>query len=109
MFLQAVQGFSPCLSAERSQLLGRVYNISTSKNVELKAAYYSIALQSGDRSEIPGIIDLISNVGRMKFVRPLYRGLNSVDHELAVATFEKNKSFYASTTKGQLARDLGLR
>jgi leukotriene-A4 hydrolase len=109
VFLQTVQSINPSLSVERSKLLGSVYNISSSKNVELKAAYYAIALKAGDRSEFAGIVDLVGSVGRMKFVRPLYRGLNALDHDLAVQTFEKNKSFYTSTTKGQLARDLGLR
>ncbi|KAK8124565.1 Leucine aminopeptidase 2 [Apiospora kogelbergensis] len=109
VFLQAVQDFSPCLSVERAQLLGSTYNISSSKNVELKTAYYGIALRAGDREAFPGICELLGSVGRMKFVRPLYRQLVKLDRALAVETFEKNKDFYPSTTKGQLAKDLGLR
>jgi leukotriene-A4 hydrolase len=109
VFLQAVQNFAKPLSAERSHLLGTTYNISSSKNVELKTAYYLIALSAGDRSELPGVVDLVGSVGRMKFVRPLYRKLKDVDSDLAVETFEKNKDFYPSTTKSQLAKDLGLR
>lgn len=77
--------------------------------MELKAAYYLIALQAGDRSEIPGIVDLLGSVGRMKYVRPLYRKLNELDRDLAVKTFKDNIDFYPSTTKGQLAKDLGLK
>ena len=109
VFLQAVQNFSKPLSAERSHLLGTTYSISSSKNVELKAAYYLIALEAGDKSEIPGVVELVSGVGRMKFVRPLFRKLNEVDRDLAVKTFKEHKDFYPSTTKGQLERDLGLK
>ncbi|KAK8081894.1 leukotriene A-4 hydrolase/aminopeptidase [Apiospora saccharicola] len=109
VFLQAVQDFSPCLSVERAQLLGSAYNISSSKNVELKTAYYGISLRAGDRDAFPGIVELLGEVGRMKFVRPLYRQLVKLDRDLAVATYEKNKDFYPSTTKSQLAKDLGLR
>ncbi|KAI0148706.1 leukotriene A-4 hydrolase [Xylariaceae sp. FL1272] len=109
VFLQAVQNFEQPLSAERSHLLGKTYNISSSKNVELKAAYYLIALQAVDRKELEGVVDLLGSVGRMKFVRPLYRELVKVDRELAVKTFEANKDFYPSTTKGQLTKDLGLK
>ncbi|KAK6080413.1 leukotriene A-4 hydrolase/aminopeptidase [Seiridium cupressi] len=109
VFLQAVQNFSPAISAERSHLIGSTYEISTSKNIELKSAYYSIALRAGDKSEFPGIVELLGSVGRMKFVRPLYRGLVALDRDLAVKTFEKNRNFYPSTTKGQLAKDLGLK
>jgi leukotriene-A4 hydrolase len=88
--------------------LGSTYSISSSKNVELKAAYYLIALEGKDRSQLSGVVDLLSSVGRMKFVRPLYRKLNGLDRELAVKTFKDNIDFYPSTTKGQLAKDLGL-
>ncbi|KAI0472921.1 peptidase family M1-domain-containing protein [Xylariaceae sp. FL0804] len=109
VFLQTVQDFSPGLSTERSHLMGTTYNLSSSKNVELKSAYYMIALEAGDRQELPGVVDLLSSVGRMKFVRPLFRKLNKLDRDLAVKTFQENKDFYPSTTKGQVAKDLGLR
>ncbi|KAI0421359.1 leukotriene A-4 hydrolase [Xylaria grammica] len=109
VFLQAVQNFSSPLSVERSHLLGTTYNISSSKNVELKAAYYLIALQVGDRAELSGVVELLGSVGRMKYVRPLYRKLKELDRDLAIRTFEENKDFYPSTTKGQLAKDLGLK
>ncbi|KAI1812471.1 leukotriene A-4 hydrolase [Poronia punctata] len=109
VFLQAVQDFSTPLSVERSNLLGTTYNFSSSKNVELKSAYYLIALTAGDRSVLPGVVDLVASVGRMKYVRPLYRKLNQLDRDLAVKTFTENKDFYPSTTKGQLAKDLGLK
>ncbi|RYP40647.1 hypothetical protein DL767_001505 [Monosporascus sp. MG133] len=109
VFLQAIQSFPTPLSAERSHLLGTTYNISSSKNVEVKSAYYIVSLNAGDRQEIPGIVELVSSVGRMKFVRPLYRKLNEVDRDLAVSTFEKSKDFYPSTTRNQLEKDLGLK
>lgn len=104
-----MQNFSPPLSSERSHLLGTTYNISSSKNVELKAAYYVISLKAGDKKELPGVVELLSSVGRMKFVRPLYRKLNELDRDLAVKTFKENRDFYPSTTKGQLEKDLGLK
>ncbi|CAJ2502663.1 Uu.00g100570.m01.CDS01 [Anthostomella pinea] len=109
VFLQAVQNFASPLSAERSHLLGTTYSISSSKNVELKSAYYLIALRAGDKKELSGIVDLLASVGRMKFVRPLYRKLNEIDRDLAVRTFQENRDFYPSTTKGQIAKDLGLK
>ncbi len=54
VFLQTVQNFPSPLNAERSHLLGTTYSISSSKNVELKTAYYLIALNAGDRSELSG-------------------------------------------------------
>jgi leukotriene-A4 hydrolase len=107
--LQEIRDVSPSLSAERSRLLGKIYKLSSSKNVELKTVYYLISMESGDRSEFPGVVDLVGSVGRMKFVRPLYRKLYAIDKDLAVETFKKNINFYGSTSRSQLQKDLGLR
>jgi leukotriene-A4 hydrolase len=44
----------------------------------------------------------------MKFVRPLFRSLNKVDHELAVKTFEANREFYHPICRQLVEKDLGL-
>ncbi|KAI1389918.1 peptidase family M1-domain-containing protein [Hypoxylon trugodes] len=109
VFLQAIQNFPKPLSAERSHLLGTTYNVTSSKNVELKSAYYVIALQAQDKQEFPGIVELLGSVGRMKFVKPLYRKLNELDRDLAIKTFQDSKDFYPSTTRGQIEKLLGLK
>src|SRR6185369_8337965 len=75
VLLAEVQDFAEPLSAERSQQLGKTYGLVESQNVELKTAYYLIALQSQDKASYQGVADLLGSVGRMKFVRPLYRAL----------------------------------
>lgn len=50
--------------------------------------------------------ELLSKVGRMKFVRPLYRALELVDRKLAVKTFEANKNFYHPICRGMVEKDL---
>jgi leukotriene-A4 hydrolase len=107
VFLGEVQQAEP-LSPERSQLLGKVYDIASSQNVELKSAYYQIALKANDRSCLEGVVDLLGKVGRMKYVRPNFRALNKVDRHLALDTFEKNKDFYHPICKGMVQKDLGL-
>lgn len=108
MFLESVQQFKSPLAADRARHLGEVYSFTTSQNVELKAAYYHIAMASEDASSYAGVADLLGRVGRMKFVRPLFRGLNKVDRELALETFEKNKDFYHPICKGMVEKDLGV-
>lgn len=128
VFLNAVQDFEEPLTVEQSvsfkcldsllpvgsmltpsqQALGKVYGLSESKNAELKAAYYHIAMRSKDASAYQGVADLLGEVGRMKFVRPLYRGLNKVDRELALKTFEKNREFYHPICRQMVEKDLGV-
>jgi leukotriene-A4 hydrolase len=108
VFLETVEKFDQSISAERSQLLGKTYDLTSSQNAELKTAYYKIALRARDASCYEGAAELLGQVGRMKFVRPLFRGLNKVDRDLAVRTFEKNRDFYHPICRGMVEKDLGL-
>ncbi|KAK3906440.1 peptidase family M1-domain-containing protein [Staphylotrichum tortipilum] len=108
VFLNLVQNFEEPLTVEQSQSMGKVYGLADSKNVELKAAYYQIAMRAKDTSAYPGIVELLGEVGRMKFVRTLFRSLTKVDRDLAVKTFEKNRDFYHPICRALVEKDLGL-
>lgn len=96
------------LSAERAQLLGKVYDFVSSKNAELKTSYYLVALKARDPTSFYGAAELLGTVGRMKFVRPLFRELNKVDRQLALNTFVKNRDFYHPICRGLVQKDLGI-
>jgi leukotriene-A4 hydrolase len=51
---------------------------------------------------------LLGHVGRMKFVRPLFRELNKVDRPLALETFERHREFYHPICRAMVEKDLGL-
>ncbi len=108
VFLNQVQDFAEPLTVEQSQTLGKTYGLLDTLNVDLQTAYYVIALRARDASAYQGVVDLLGSVGRMKFVRPLFRELNKVDRELAVETFKKNKDFYHPICRGMAEKDLGL-
>jgi leukotriene-A4 hydrolase len=108
VFLDALTQGKP-LSAPRARQLGKVYELSSSQNVELKSAFYQIAIKARDDTSYAGAAELLGQVGRMKYVRPLFRGLNKVDRQLALDTFEKNKEFYHPICKGMVAKDLGIK
>jgi len=48
--------------------------------------------------------ELLGKVGRMKFVRPLYRQLIMRDRKLAERTFEKNRDFYHPICRGMVEK-----
>jgi len=108
VFLNQVHDSENSLTAEQSQKLGKTYGLRDTRNVELKTAYYLIALRAKDASAYQGVAALLGAVGRMKFVRPLFRSLNKVDRDLAVKTFEKNRDFYHPICRAMAAKDLGL-
>lgn len=68
--------------------------------------YYQIAMRAKDASAYAGVAELLGRVGRMKFVRVLYRDLNKVDRNLALATFEKNRDFYHPICRQMVEKDL---
>ncbi|KAJ9156401.1 Leukotriene A(4) hydrolase [Pleurostoma richardsiae] len=108
VFLGQVQDFPEPLTPEKAHQLGETYGFFDTQNVELKSAYYLITLRAKDTSTYQGVADLLGSVGRMKFVRPLFRALNKVDRDLALKTFEKNKDFYHPICYGMVEKDLGL-
>lgn len=96
------------LTPERAQLLGKVYDFVSSQNVEIKVAYYTVALKAKDHSCVNGIAELLGTVGRMKFVRVMFRGLEKANRELALETFAKHSDFYHPICRGMVQKDLKL-
>lgn len=108
VFLNVVQDFPSPLSVPHSRLLGATYGLQSSRNVDLQTAYYQIALQARDGDSYASVADLLGRVGRMKFVRPLFRSLNRADRDLALRTFEKNRYFYHPICRAMVEKDLGI-
>lgn len=86
--------------------MGKAYSLTSSRNVELSSRYLGIALMAKDTTAYQPTADLLGKVGRMKFVRTLYKKLNKVDRQLALETFEKNKDFYHPICRSMVEKDL---
>ncbi|CAD6503196.1 BgTH12-02864 [Blumeria graminis f. sp. triticale] len=106
VFLERIQLFSKPLTVSQSRSMGQAYSLTVSRNVELTSRYLGIGLAAHDEEVYKPTTDLLGQVGRMKFVRPLYRKLNQVDRQLALETFEKNKDFYHPICRQQVEKDL---
>jgi leukotriene-A4 hydrolase len=106
VFLERIQTFPDSLPKEDIELMGKVYGYDKSENVELVSRYFGIGLKAKVKSVYEPTSKLLGLVGRMKFVRPLFRALNDVDRELAVKTFEDNKNFYHPICRAMIEKDL---
>ncbi|KAL8972791.1 MAG: hypothetical protein Q9183_000355 [Haloplaca sp. 2 TL-2023] len=106
VFLERIQDFQKPLSKEAIHIMGQVYGFMDSKNVEVLSRYLTVGLISKSEEVLQPTSELLGTVGRMKFVRPLYRRLNTVDRDLAVKTFEKNRDFYHPICRGMVEKDL---
>lgn len=106
VFLERVLAFATPLPVPHANYMGYIYDLKDTRNVEVSARYFQIALASGDDSAKGFVVALLARVGRMKFVRPLFRGLMKLDYALAVETFEKNRDFYHPICRAMVAKDL---
>ena len=50
-----------------------VYKLTASGNCEIRFRWYMLNLASNRETIFPHVVDLITTMGRMKYVRPLYR------------------------------------
>ncbi|QHS75860.1 bifunctional aminopeptidase/epoxide hydrolase [Saccharomyces paradoxus] len=82
--------------------------IVKSQNAEVVFKMFKFQIFAKLQETYKHLADWLGTVGRMKFVRPGYRLLNSVDRQLAVATFDKFKDTYHPICKALVKQDLGL-
>lgn len=95
------------LKPDQTTLLGKTYSLFKTRNVELSSRFFQLGLLAKDESVYEPTRELLGRVGRMKFVRPLYRKLATANRELALKTFEENKGFYHPICRAQIEKDLG--
>ncbi|PHH54804.1 Leukotriene A-4 hydrolase -like protein [Ceratocystis fimbriata CBS 114723] len=108
VLLEKIQTFANPLSPDRVSQLGETYQLTASENIELQSAFFQIALKSKAEKYYQSTANLLGHVGRMKFVRPLFKSLNTVDRPLALSTFERFRDFYHPICRGMVEKDLGL-
>jgi leukotriene-A4 hydrolase len=105
IFLEQVLLFEQ-LKPDLTKLMGEVYGLSKSENIEVANLYFQVGLKAGDESVFGPTASLLGRIGRMKFVRPLYRNLQKVNRTLAIETFEKNRDFYHPICRAMVEKDL---
>ncbi|WEW61297.1 Leucyl aminopeptidase yscIV [Emydomyces testavorans] len=106
VFLEQVLLFDKPLSPEQSRLMGQIYNFSASQNIEVLNLYLQVGLKAGDDAVVEPTTKLLGEIGRMKFVRPLFRALEKFNRQIALKTFEKYSNFYHPICRGLLEKDL---
>tara|TARA_R110002003_G_scaffold132_1_gene12374 strand:- start:1748 stop:3454 length:1707 start_codon:yes stop_codon:yes gene_type:complete len=106
VFLEKIQGFAEKFTPEQIHLLGHAYGYTQTQNIEVLSRYLSAGLMAKAPETYQPSADLVGRIGRMKFVRPMYRLLEKADRDLAVRTFEKNRDFYHPICRQMVEKDL---
>lgn len=94
------------LTGEIVRLMGHIYGLRKSKNLEIRTRFFAMSLRAGDREVIAPTQKLLSKTGRMKFVRKLYKALASIDYKAAQQTYKDNESFYHPICKNMIEKEL---
>ncbi|KAF8329435.1 uncharacterized protein EI90DRAFT_3145933 [Cantharellus anzutake] len=91
------------------QHLDAIYSFNSSHNVEIRLRWYNIALASSSASKYANdaaewLVDPLALKGRMKFCRPVFKALYSVEPELARITFLKNERYFHPIARRLIAK-----
>jgi leukotriene-A4 hydrolase len=108
VFLESLDDLQHPLSAPYIAHMDTIYSFSSSKNAEIISRFFIVAMKGRWRHIYPEVAKFLGEVGRMKFVRPGYRGLNEADRKLAVKTFRQHESFYHPICRAMIKKDLKL-
>lgn len=90
--------------------MDELYNLTPNHNADLRLRWQQICLMSSYEPIYPEVVEFITQQGRMKFVRPLYRLLHQAKNgaQLAIDTYLQHKSFYHPIAAQLIEKDIGL-
>lgn len=88
----------------------KIFKFNDVTNCEIKFRWLRICLKAHWEEKVPIALEWLNSVGRMKYVRPLYRDLYDWEdvREQAIENFNENKRFMMHVTAYTVAKDLHL-
>lgn len=90
--------------------MDELYQLTATRNAELRCRWQRVCICHRAAFIVPEVVDFVATVGRMKFVRPLYRELFAWEEQSAVAvrTFMQHRDGYHPICSKMLSADLKL-
>ncbi|CCM06484.1 uncharacterized protein FIBRA_08753 [Fibroporia radiculosa] len=118
LFLERIQSYA-ALPSSHVTLMGTLYHFADTPNAELRFRFYEFAFldpkSSAAKAFAPAAAAWVTGndgtgiiKGRMKLCRPVFRGINEVDHDLAVKAFKESAINFHPIARRMLERDMGL-
>ncbi len=100
-WLHFIRQLPPTLQAQRMTALDQAFGFSQSGNAEILAAWFELAIDNGYAAEIrPQIEDFLTEVGRRKFLTPLYSAYKEQGKlETAREIYEKARPNYHAVSR----------
>eukprot|EP00069_Balaena_mysticetus_P022259 bmy_13868T0 len=85
-----------------------VYNFNAINNSEIRFRWLRLCIQSKWEEAIPLALKMVTEQGRMKFTRPLFKDLAAFDksHDQAIRTYQEHKACMHPVTAMLVGKDL---
>jgi hypothetical protein len=90
------------LDAERMAALDEAFGFTRSGNSEILCQWLELAIAHGYAPADPSLEAFLRDVGRRKFLKPLYTALVKADPDRARALYEANRPRYHAVSTGTL-------
>lgn len=90
--------------------LERVFRLNGVRNAEIKFRWLRVCVKARWHDKLDGVLQWLNVIGRMKFVRPLYRDLYAWEdvRQKAIDNFKANRPNMMHVSAYTLAKDLHL-
>ncbi|XP_067931496.1 leukotriene A-4 hydrolase-like isoform X1 [Watersipora subatra] len=98
------------MPVDRVLQMGALYRLPGVNNAEIKTRWLQLCLRAGSDSQLDATLKFVTDVGRMKFLRPIYKDLYKLDsvRQQAINTFIANRPQMHRITAKMVAEDLHL-
>lgn len=99
------------IGAEGCAWLDENFGLTSSGNSEILCKWLVLAINNGYDPVYDKTRDFLGSIGRMKYLKPLYKALseNPKSEELAVRIFDQHKGMYHPIARGGLEGILGVK
>jgi aminopeptidase N len=104
-----LEGLPAPLPVEKARALDAKYNLTARTNYEVLHSWLLVAVAAGYDVVLPRVEAVLHEVGRMKYLKPLYRALMNrpETRDLARRCFERNMASYHPIARAVIAATLG--
>ena len=91
--------------------LRKLAKLSGVKNSEVRCRWIRLGLKGRWRDAIPRAVQMVTDQGRMKFLKPIYRDMYAWEEarETALETFEKNRGSMMKVSVKRIEKILKLK
>jgi len=98
------------MPVERIIKLGELYELPKNNNAEIKCRWLQMCLRAKTEHQLEATFKFVTDMGRMKFVRPIYKDLYKYEavRQRATETFKRNRPQMHMITAKMVAEDLHL-